>query len=284
MAVRVPSVSAHRPTSSRVKLMTLIYHDVLADSGEDDSGFAGSDAASYKLLARDFHRHLDVIHGELGARTTCVVPDRAAMLRLADDALLLTFDDGGASGVDRIAGALEDRGWRGHFFVTSNYIGRPSFLGPADLRRLHVNGHVVGSHSASHPVRISHCPAAQIAAEWRDSCARISDILGVPVTAASVPGGFHSSQVGHLAAAAGVEILFTSEPRNVARPEDALQVIGRFSITRRTTDRHLRSLVRGDAAALLSQRLAWDTKKILKRVGGEAWLAVRRRLFDLSAR
>ena len=48
-------------------LITLIYHDVLADDGKDDSGFAGADAASYKLSAKRFARHLNIIGDVLGA-------------------------------------------------------------------------------------------------------------------------------------------------------------------------------------------------------------------------
>ena len=62
----------------------------------------------------------------------------------------LTFDDGGASALD-IAGMLERRGWRGHFFVTTSRIGEPGFVGPDAVRELAERGHDVGSHSHTHP-------------------------------------------------------------------------------------------------------------------------------------
>jgi len=263
-----------------VRLTTLIYHDVLPDDGRDDSGFAGTDAASYKLTAKRFARHLHVI-GELLDASRPILVDAAAS-HASQAQLLLTFDDGGASGVERIAPALEERGWRGHFFVTSNYIGKRGFLSAADLRRLHGSGHIVGSHSVSHPVRMSHCSPALIRAEWQDSCARISDVLGAPVATASVPGGFYSAQVGRLAAESGVRFLFTSEPRVVTSCLGAMQLIGRFSITRRTSDAQLSSLVTANPTTVLGHRLAWEGKKLLKRAGGNAWIAVRRKLFDLG--
>jgi peptidoglycan/xylan/chitin deacetylase (PgdA/CDA1 family) len=263
-------------------LITLIYHDVLADDGKDDSGFAGADAASYKLSAKRFARHLNIIGDVLGASRPLLVNSAGEFPAQAARKLLLTFDDGGASGVQRIAGALEERGWRGHFFVTSSYIGKPGFLSAADVRLLCGSGHIVGSHSASHPMRMSHCSAAQIRAEWDDSCARISDILGAAVTTASVPGGYYSSQVGALAAESGVQFLFTSEPTTHWSNLGTMQVIGRFSITRRTSDRHLASLARGRGTTLLGHRLTWGAKKVLKRAGGSAWIALRRRLFELG--
>jgi peptidoglycan/xylan/chitin deacetylase (PgdA/CDA1 family) len=262
--------------------ITLIYHDVLADDGKDDSGFAGADAASYKLSATSFARHLNIIGNALGTSRPVLVEAACDLSGEAAQRLLLTFDDGGASGVQRIAGALEERGWHGHFFVTSSYIGKPGFLSAAEVRVLRGRGHIIGSHSATHPMRMSHCSAAQIRAEWADSCARISDILGASITTASVPGGYYSSQVGELAAESGVRFLFTSEPTTLSSNLDNMKVIGRFSITRRTSDRHLASLVLGRGPTLLGHRLTWGAKKVLKRAGGGAWIALRRRLFELG--
>jgi peptidoglycan/xylan/chitin deacetylase (PgdA/CDA1 family) len=265
-----------------MSLTTLIYHDVLPDDGADDSGFSGADAASYKLTARRFERHLQIIGEALGAARPTTIGSDGAPAGAAASGLVLSFDDGGASGVERIAGALEARGWQAHFFVTSDYIGKPGFLSPSDLHRLRDGGHIIGSHSLSHPARISHCSPAQIKAEWQDSCARISDILGAPVTTASVPGGFYSAEVGRLAAEAGIKSLFTSEPTVVISRLHGMDLIGRFSVTRRTSDAHLRALVRARPTTLLGHRLSWGGKKLLKRAGGGAWIALRRKLFDLG--
>ena len=78
-------------------LITLIYHDVLADDGKDDSGFAGADAASYKLSAKRFARHLNIIGDVLGASRPLLVNSAGEFPAQAARKLLLTFDDGGAS-------------------------------------------------------------------------------------------------------------------------------------------------------------------------------------------
>jgi len=60
------------------------------------------------------------------------------------------FDDGGTSAVS-IGDALAVRGWKGHFFIVTGLIGSRTFLTGAEIRYLHSCGHVVGSHSDTHP-------------------------------------------------------------------------------------------------------------------------------------
>ncbi len=48
-------------------------------------------------------------------------------------------------------------------------------------------------------------------AQWRTSCSLLADILGAPVTVASVPGGDMNRRTVAMAAKAGIEYLFTSE-------------------------------------------------------------------------
>ena len=259
--------------------IALIYHDVLSDENENDSGFPGADAASYKLSLKQFARHLDLIEGALTGRQPARVTDTQSIVG-NEPKFLLTFDDGGISAIDRIAGSLSVRGWRGHFFVVSGYLGKQGFLSGAHLRQLHAAGHVVGSHSATHPERISQCELEEIKREWRDSCSRISDQIGAPVVVASVPGGFYSERVACAAAEEGVQVLFTSEPTVTPHRLGATVIAGRFAITRRTSERHLLGLTQGRRPALLRQQVTWAAKKAAKRIGGRAWLAVRKSLFE----
>jgi peptidoglycan/xylan/chitin deacetylase (PgdA/CDA1 family) len=266
-----------------VRPTALIYHDVLADGGPDDSGFPGADALSYKLTEQQFHRHLELIAAALGGRAPLCLPDVAAA-NTAEGALVLTFDDGGASAPTRIMCALRERSWRAHFFVITDFIGAAGFVTVQGLRELHAAGHVVGSHSASHPPRMSYLPHASLQREWRDSRARLEDLLGAPVTTASVPGGYYSRQVAAAAAEAGMRVLFTSEPRRAVTSVDGVAVIGRFSVNRRTRDGDVVSLATGRHGVALRQRLAWDAKKVAKRLGGETWLIARRKFFELRGR
>ncbi len=55
---------------------------------------------------------------------------------------------------------------------------RAGFVDAASIRDLDRRGHVVGSHSCSHPLRIGHCSAAQLRDEWNRSRDVISAIVG----------------------------------------------------------------------------------------------------------
>src|SRR6476659_11173864 len=149
-----------------------MYHDIVAAGDEDSSGFPGRDAALYKITPEIFAAHLDAI---ASTATAALAP-------------LITFDDGGKSAI-AAAQMLEERGWRGWFFVTTNYIGTRGFLSAADIRQLASRGHVVGSHACSHPLRMGHCSRPQLIEEFSRSRSVLSDLVGSDVRVASVPGG-----------------------------------------------------------------------------------------------
>jgi hypothetical protein len=238
--------------------ITLLYHDVTPPGQEDASGFTGAGAARYKLAPAEFRAHLDA-------------------LAAAAPGWQLTFDDGGVS-AQVIAGALEDHGWRGHFFVTTGYLGRPGFVSTAQVRDLRRRGHVIGSHSCSHPLRLSACRPAKLLDEWRRSRAVLEDVLGETVTTASVPGGFYTKAVARAAAAAGVQVLFTSEP--TARPwaVAGCTVLGRYTVFRGTPAEQAAALASGCLLPRLQQALAWQVKKAAKAAGGGLYLRLRERL------
>ena len=122
---------------------------------------------------------------------------------------MLTFDDGAASAVEA-AEQLARRSWPGHFFIATDLVGSPGFLGWDDVCGLGRAGHVIGSHSCSHPDRMAACSGEQLLDEWSRSAGVLAEALGRPVSTASVPGGLYSSSVGRAAAAAGFTTLFTS--------------------------------------------------------------------------
>lgn len=162
--------------------------------------------------------------------------------------------------------------------MTTNYVGTPGFLDERDIRELHRRGHVVGSHSCSHPLRMGHGSPAQLADEWSRSCATLADIVGAAITVASVPGGDFAPAVAEAASAAGIRHLFTSEPTATATAAHGLVLQGRFTIQRWTTARTVRGLAAGAWTARARQTLVWNAKKLSKQIGGERYLAIRRLL------
>src|ERR1035438_1012883 len=133
-----------------MKATVLLYHDITPIGQFEISGFQSPDANIYKLTLDEFDRHLSAVESRATLPMTLVND-------AGDDSLMITFDDGGKSAVLYTAEMLEQHGWRGHFFVTTDYIGSTAFMTIADLRELRSRGHLVGSHSCSHPTRMSHC-------------------------------------------------------------------------------------------------------------------------------
>jgi peptidoglycan/xylan/chitin deacetylase (PgdA/CDA1 family) len=236
-----------------------MYHDVVEPGVEDASGFPGRDANSYKITVDGFRVHLDTI-----------------LERCSPSALpVITFDDGGASA--RVAADLLERtGLRGRFFVTANYIGTRGFVDAAAIRDLDRRGHVVGSHSCSHPLRIGHCPPGQLRDEWMRSHDILSGILGRGIVQASVPGGDFRPAVAEAAAKAGFSDLFTSEPTTASRAAFGLTLHGRFIIRSWTSARTAAALAAGDDLPRMREAIVWRVKKLGKRLGGEGYLRVRR--------
>ncbi len=245
-------------------MISLLYHDVIDDVLAETSGFSGADANHYKLSPETFASHLTA------------GPANASHV-------LFTFDDGGVSALSPCADLLEQCGVRGLFFVPSDYIGQPTFCTAAQLRALHQRGHQIGSHSASHPVPISDLSDQGLAEEWARSRQVLQDAIGADVRDASVPGGFTSARVEGAAADAGYARLFTSQPTQSVRTLRGMQIHGRFSITRSTPVDLVAQVLAGRQLPWLRQAALWEAKKIVKSVGGAAWLRFRKQYFHRTS-
>jgi peptidoglycan/xylan/chitin deacetylase (PgdA/CDA1 family) len=237
-------------TSAHPTIAGFGYHEITDEPSR--SGFQRPGALPYTLTPRAFAVHLDQMAASDARPTRVTDIDFTRPGRF----LALTFDDGGKSAV--YAGdALCRRGWRGHFFLVSSLIGQRTFVTADDIRYLASCGHVVGTHSRTHPDIFPDLTAERMLEEWRTSGDAIREIVGEPCLTASVPGGDISRQVLESAAAAGVRYLFTSEPWLSPREVNGCRVLGRFSPKVRTSPARIRELAqfRGWTSALVVRRL-----------------------------
>ena len=253
--------------------IVLLYHDVVAREHDNASGIPGAGAARYKLTPDEFRSHVDAVAAAV-KEPPLILPELLPTSG-ADSGWMLTFDDGGVSALTPTADILENKGWRGHFFITTDFIDTPSFLSRQQIRELRQRGHVIGSHSCSHPERMSFCSWEQIVREWRQSRAVLEDILGESVTTASVPGGFYSRAVALAAAEAGLKFLFNSEPTTSQRTIGGCVVLGRYGLVRGMSAYAAAALARGDSLARLRQALAWHVRKVAKASGGRLYIRLR---------
>ncbi len=235
-----------------------MYHEVT--DAPDSSGFQRPGAFAYKHSTAMFAEHLARI------AETPVRPSLVTDLDLTRPGrhVLLTFDDGGKSALTA-GNLLEQRGWKGHFFIVTSLIGSRTFIDPDGIRALHAAGHLIGSHSHTHPNIFRDLEPARMAEEWRLSSDILSQITGAPCVSASVPGGDISARVLASADRAGLRYLFTSEPWLVPRRSRGCAILGRYSVKVSTSAAQVGALTRfrGWHSALLRRRLkVWTTRAL----------------------
>lgn len=129
---------------------------------------------------------------------------------------------------------------------------------------------------------MSACGRDELVSEWQRSQEVLSDILGEPVSVASVPGGFYSPAVAQTAVQAGFKVLFNSEPTSRAHVVDGCLVLGRYTVYRGMSAQKAASLAAGRFVPRLQQALVWNIKKVTKAVGGRLYLQLRKRLLTLA--
>jgi peptidoglycan/xylan/chitin deacetylase (PgdA/CDA1 family) len=256
----------------------LLFHDVYQHTPAE-SGFSSEVAHRYKLRLRDFDAQLAAVaeaRHDSPIRAQELLPTGgsvgAAESTPGTPPYLVTVDDGGVSYYTVIADRLEQYGWRGHCFVSTDRIGTRGFLDARQIRELDARGHVIGSHSASHPPRFSACSPAQMRDEWADSRRVLEDIVGHDVDVASVPGGYFSKAVAKAAADAGIRILFTSEPVTSLDRCDGCLIAGRFTIRSGDASDASRQLVAMSGWARSRAWLDWNAKGLVKPILGPVYI------------
>ncbi len=238
-----------------MKLRALMYHDVVEGSGD-----------VYAVTPDAFRQQLDATGRAPGT-----------MDELRDGDWMITFDDGGSSAL-AVGEELARRSWRGHFFIATDLIGRPGYLDWDGVRAVAGMGHVIGSHSCSHPDRMAACSTDQLMAEWTGSAEVLARELGTPVTCASVPGGLYSHEVGRTAAAAGYTTLFNSLPTQRLGSIDGCNLVGRYAIRRDTATDEVAAVAAGRPLPWARQRAAWNLRGAAKKIAGPRYEGLRRAL------
>lgn len=251
----------------KMKAISLMYHDVCDDP--ITSGFVGDGPALYKITPAEFLSQLDAI-----SKKITEPPVRVSDIDDNKTLIFITFDDGGKSAL-KAAELLEKKNWRGHFFVTTGKIGTENFVGKNEIVELHRRGHIVGSHSDSHPLRMASLSREKIFNEWRNSTEKLAEILGERIKAASVPGGLYSPQVSECAEENGIEFLFNSEPTTKIHKVGRCLVLGRYAVQNWMKVDEIAAIAGGDLVPRLKQSLIWNAKKPLKKLGGENFLKLR---------
>lgn len=245
------------------KLIVLMYHDIV-ESPElfDTSGFQGVIINRYKLVKKDFLLHLEFIKE----------------MELPVDQLELTFDDGGISNYSIIAPILESFGLKGIFFIPTSCIGQSHFLTSEMIKDLHNRGHIIGSHTHTHPLWLNKLDANTIKKEWVNSIDTLSGIIGEKVTCASIPGGKHSKIVEEQSRKSGIRKLYTSYPTNSLVWRKGMQIIGRHAVLNESSLSDLQKVLNRNTLYSLKKKTRYILLKTLKFCFGNNYAQLRKKL------
>ena len=201
-------------------VVTFLYHEV--SDNPNLTGFIRESNLVYKHNSKEFISNLEVINN------IRIKPITINKLQEKSDKhkILLTFDDGGKSSM-YIADALEKYNWRGHFFITTSMIGNSTFVNKLDIKDLFNRGHVIGTHSHSHPMPFYNLSIKAMISEWTKSTDILEQILSSKIICGSVPGGDMDKKTIKSAKESNIKYLFTSEPFNKIWIEDEVVLLGR---------------------------------------------------------
>ena len=100
----------------------------------------------------------------------------------------VTIDDGGSSCM-HLGELLAEKNIKAHFFIVSSLLNTKGFINHSGLKTLNNLGHIIGSHSHTHPGPFCELSYEQILDEVKISKSIIEDCIGKEVNSFSVPGG-----------------------------------------------------------------------------------------------
>ena len=235
--------------------IVLMYHDVYSIS-PTESGFQSEVSKTYKVDSNNFQQHLEIVKGK---------------------DVLFTFDDGGVSFYNVIAPMLERYNRRGLFFVSTQFIDQPGFLSSEQIRDLFNRGHIIGSHTHTHPKNMSCLNSDDIKNEWSTSKKILENILGAPIEFASVPNGRVSAKVYNELSNAKFKGVYTSEPTTNDRLFNTMFISGRYVITSSTSHKTLNYIITN---SIFRKMLfcKWSVLRVVKKVLGGQYYKLRQLL------
>ena len=228
--------------------VVLMYHDIVTKN-DKSSGFQNENAFQYKVEEQAFEAQVKALQGK---------------------DVVFTFDDGGVSFLTKAAPILEKYGFKGVFFISTKYIGTPGFLTEEQLKELSERGHIIGSHSHTHPEIFTKLSNEDIKEEWRLSAQVLKDILGEGDYTASIPNGYTSKEILDEAIEYGFNTIYTSQPTTKIKTYKNSKLIGRYVVLDgMTTDDVMRMVT--SKSYHLKMSVKWFVLNLVKKVLGSSY-------------
>ncbi len=221
--------------NNKLKVLTILFHEVV--DNPTDSGFQRKSALPFKHGIHEFKKNIDIIFKNSEVITTVDRLEASNKSNLT----LLAFDDGGKSNL-LSADYLDTQQLKGHFFIATSLIGDPYFMTEDEILRLDRQGHIIGSHSHTHPNVFKSLSYNEMMEEWSKSKSILEKLLKHPVDYCSIPGGDANPDAYQSAVACGYKYIFDSEPILKLRSLEGAFIFGRVCPKRGTSYAEIENL------------------------------------------
>jgi peptidoglycan/xylan/chitin deacetylase (PgdA/CDA1 family) len=162
----------------------------------------------------------------------------------------ITVDDAGRGNFEYMMPIFCEFQLKAYIFVPTFYISKggntSKYMTESQIKAFSDEGHIIGSHSHNHPKNISILSSKEILDEWKISKDILEGITQKEVTSCSIPGGFYSQKQFQILVDLGYQEIFTSMPTFQVRKRSDIQLYGRFSIERETSNQQLEAIMNMD--------------------------------------
>ena len=247
------------------KLISLMYHDSYVEN-KSESGFKLAGADVYKIRPQVFEHQLKLIDSYLEDNN------------LPKDTVHFTFDDGGVSFFTVFAPVLEKYGYKGYFFISTQFIGTDGFLSKEQIVELDRRGHIIGGHSDSHRQRMNDLGYDELLEDWKSCSNKLQEILGHPITCCSLPCGYISCSMMKALKFLGFTDIYTSEARDTIKKIKGMNVYGRYGIKESMSDEFVLSIV-ASTVVRTKIKIKKALLNIAKTVLGRTYVTIREKIF-----
>lgn len=164
------------------------------------------------------------------------------------DKVVITVDDAGKGNHQFMLPVFKNLGLKVYIFVPTCFISKGSdkstYMSASQIKEFADEGHIVGSHSHTHPKNISLLSMNEIANEWKQSKEILENITDKEVVSGSIPGGFYSYSQLNIMKDLGYKEIFNSIPTFKEKNLGNVKIAGRFSIENHTTNDDLEKILK----------------------------------------
>lgn len=201
-----------------MRILAFTFHEVSPEAlprgvrHERPGGVPGGEADPFYAVSESQFEALLAGLRRLGFHTA-TSRDFAAWQRgetqLPERTVLLTFDDGYRSHIERVVPLLVRYRMSGTFFVPPGSVGKPGYMGWEELKKLLFLGMEIGSHGLTHRP-LTRLSLEELQKEVLESRRVLEERLGTAVRSMAAPGGFWNPAVAEAVRRAGYEAAWCS--------------------------------------------------------------------------